>query len=286
MPFLCDPSDPSARQLGVRRVRRVTSFWVKPLYIRAREEGHALRLINLNVDVALLDVLAVVEHSVGLGLNLDILQTDAVDGHLGKSVELHGTTSTIADDVADVDVTEDGGLLGNRLFGSVVGIIAVGQHLGDRLASIVHVEGDGISLDIGHRHVVDEDVLDDTATTTGGLEAQADISTQELAAGDKDVAYATTHLGANHEAAMTSKDRAAIDHHILTGARAQTAVLVLTTLDTDAIVAGIELGIDDEGVLTRLQVEGIAILCVGWIARQDIVDDDILTHQWMDIPCG
>ena len=35
MPFLCAPSDPSAYQLGVRRVRRVTSFWVKPLYTRA-----------------------------------------------------------------------------------------------------------------------------------------------------------------------------------------------------------------------------------------------------------
>ena len=35
MPFLCDPSDPSAYELGVRRVRRVTSFLVKPLYTRA-----------------------------------------------------------------------------------------------------------------------------------------------------------------------------------------------------------------------------------------------------------
>ena len=35
MPFLCAPSDPSAQYLGVRRVRRVTSFWVKPLYTRA-----------------------------------------------------------------------------------------------------------------------------------------------------------------------------------------------------------------------------------------------------------
>ena len=83
---------------------------------------------------------------------------------------------------------------------------------------------------------------------------------------------------------MTGEDGTAVDDDILAGLATQTAVLVLTALDADAVVASIELRIDDEGILARLQIERITILGVGGIAGEDIVDDDILAHQRMDVP--
>ena len=85
---------------------------------------------------------------------------------------------------------------------------------------------------------------------------------------------------------MTSKDRTSVDHHILTGSATASAVGILTTLDTDAIIAGIETGVDDESVLARLQVEGIPILSIRRITREYIIYNNILTHQRMDVPGG
>ena len=146
------------------------------------------------MDIALLDVLTVGEHGIALGNDVDVLQADAVDGHLWQTVEFHSATCTIADNVLDVDITEDGGFFGDRHLSCVVRIVAIGQHLGHRFASIVHIKGDGIGLDIGHRDVVNKDVFDDTATTSCGLEAQTNVSAQELAVLDEDIFDATTHL--------------------------------------------------------------------------------------------
>ena len=146
------------------------------------------------MDIALLDVLAVGEHGIAFGYDVDVLQADAVDGHLWQTVEFHSATCTIADNILDIDITEDGGFFGDGHLSCVVRIVAIGQHFGHRFASIVHVKGDGISLDIGHRDIVDKDVFDDTATTSCGLEAQTYVSTQELAVLDEDILYATTHL--------------------------------------------------------------------------------------------
>ena len=85
---------------------------------------------------------------------------------------------------------------------------------------------------------------------------------------------------------MTCKDGTTIDHHILARTTATTSILILTALDTDAIVARIELRIDNEGVLTRLQVERITVLGIGWVACKDIIQDNILAHQRMNVPSG
>ena len=146
------------------------------------------------MDVALLDVLTIVEHGIALGYDVDVLQADTIDGHLGQTVELHSTSGTITDDVLDIDVAEDGGLLSNGLLGDIVRIVAIGQHLSHRLAPIIHIKGNGIGLDISHRDVVDEDVLDNAATATCRLEAQTDIGAQELTVLHKDVSNTATHL--------------------------------------------------------------------------------------------
>lgn len=246
-----------------------------------------LYLLNdLNDDVLLLQVLVVGEDGVLLGLDHNVLKADAVDRHLRESVELHSTASVVADNVLDVDVTENGSLLGDGNLRGVVRIVTIGKHLSYRLATIIHIEGDGIGLDVGHCHVVDIDILDDTTTATGRLEAQADISAQELAVLDEDILHTTTHLRAYHKATMSGEYGTAIDYDILAGDATTATVGVLTTLDADAIIAGIELRIDNQCVLTRLEVEGIAILCIGRIAGKDIVENDVLAHQGMDVPSG
>ena len=93
-------------------------------------------LLHSDVDITLLDILTIVEHSIAIGNDIDVLQANAVDGHFGQTIELHSATGTVADDVLDVNIAEDGGLLGDRLLGHVVGIVAIGQHLGHRLAAI------------------------------------------------------------------------------------------------------------------------------------------------------
>ena len=48
---------------------------------------------------------------------------------------------------------------------------------------------------------------------------------------------------------MSGKNGTTVDNHILAGTTTQTSVLVLTALDADAVIASVELRIDDEGVL-------------------------------------
>ena len=83
---------------------------------------------------------------------------------------------------------------------------------------------------------------------------------------------------------MTGEDRTSVDNDILTGPATTTTVGILTTLDADAIITRIETGVDDKGVLARLEVEGIAILGIRGIAREYIIYNNILTHQRMDVP--
>jgi hypothetical protein len=50
------------------------------------------------------------------------------------------------------------------------------------------------------------------------------------------------------------------NYNILARLTATTSVGILTRLDTDGIVARIEHAVNDERILTRLEVESIAIL--------------------------
>ena len=199
------------------------------------------RLFNRDVYILLGDILSIGEGSILLSLDDNVLQVDALDRHLRQAIELHGTSGTIADHILNIDVAEDGSLLSHRSLGGVVRIVTISQHLSHRLATIVHVEGDGIGLDVRHGDVTDEDILHDTTTSTGRLEAQAHISAQELTALHQDVTDTTTHLRAHYETTMASEDRTSVDHHILAGTSPTTTVSILTTLDADAIVARIEL---------------------------------------------
>ena len=85
---------------------------------------------------------------------------------------------------------------------------------------------------------------------------------------------------------MSGKDGAAFYHYILTGNAATTTVGILTALDADTIVTGVEATVDNQGILARLQVKGITVLCIAGVAHQHLVNDDVLAHQRMEVPCG
>ena len=98
------------------------------------------------------------------------------------------------------------------------------------------------------------DILYDTATTASGLETETNISAKELTVLHKDVTNTTTHLRSYDEASMSGKNSTSADDYILAGATTTTTVLILSALDADAIIARIELRINDESILTRFQV--------------------------------
>ena len=137
-------------------------------------------------------------------------------------------------------MTEDGCRLVNRFLGGVIRLVAIGNHLSHRLPAVIHIKGDGIGLDIHHGDMVDEDILHDTATPTGRFEAETDVGTEELAVAHLEVPDTTAHLRTYHKATMSGKDRATVNHNILTGHPAAASVGILTTLDTDTVVACIE----------------------------------------------
>ena len=231
--------------------------------------------------------LGAVDHDALLGIvHLHVLDADVLHRHLWQAIEVGGTASTTADDVVDVDVAEGwGGLIHFlHIHHLLLLLVAIVEHFYRRLASIVEVEGHHIGLDVKHRHIINVYVLYDTASATGTLEAQADIGAEELAVGYHHVLHATAHLATYHEAAVTLENGASIDNHVLARDATLSAIEVLAALDADTIVAHIKGRVDDEGVLARLQVETIAILCEGRVAYQDILDEHVLTHQRMDVP--
>ena len=67
--------------------------------------------------ILLRQVLVIAEHGIFFGLDHHVLQRNAIDRHLGQTVELHGATGIVADNILDVDIAEDGGLLVHRHLG-------------------------------------------------------------------------------------------------------------------------------------------------------------------------
>ena len=187
-------------------------------------------------------------------------------------------------DVLDVDVAEGWGSDIHRLCLDIVHLLAAFQYLNHRFSSVVEVESDGIALDVKHGDIVDENVFHYATTSTATLETQTYIGAEELTIRHMDILHATTHLRTYHKAAMACKHSTTVHHHILTRFATLSAVRVLATLDADAIVASIELAIHDKRILARFQVEGITVLCIAWIAGKHTIDNDILAHEWMNVP--
>ena len=77
----------------------------------------------------------------------------------------------------------------------------------------------------------------------------------------------------------------AVYDDILARNAALSSVSILTTLDTDTVIAYIESRVDDECILAALQIKTITILSVRRVADQYIFYKNVLAHQRMDVPC-
>jgi len=76
---------------------------------------------------------------------------------------------------------------------------------------------------------------------------------------------------------MTFEHGAVVDDDILRWLAPATSFGILAWFEANGIVTYIKGRIDDERILTGLQVESIAILGIAGIPHEDVVDDDILT---------
>src|SRR5690606_9933758 len=115
----------------------------------------------------------------------------------------------------------------------------------------------------------------DLASTASRLETHAAIRAVEHAIADDDAAHPTRHLAADHDAAVPGEHGAARDHDVLTrswiGARR-----LRTGLDGDAVVADIDVAVDDAHVATRLGVDAVRVGGVGGILDPDAGDPDVV----------
>ena len=178
-----------------------------------------------------------------------MFQRNAVDGHFGDAVEIHGTARARTRQVFDVDVAEARSGFVNRHGRHFCGnYLAAFEHFDRRLASVIQVERNRLGSDVNHRHVAHPDVLYHTAAPALALEAQPDIGAEELAIADRNIAHAAAHLAAHDKASMPLEDRTAVYDDVLARTRAPAAVFVLPALEADAVIAHIEGGIDYQGI--------------------------------------
>ena len=186
----------------------------------------------------------------------------------------------------DVDVAEHGSTLPYRLCSDVVDALTALQLLDDRLSAIEQVESDGIAQDVGHGDIANVDVFHHTAATPATLETQTGIGAQELAVIDPYIAHTAAHLAAHDETAMTIEHRATVHHHILGGTSTAAPLLISSALEADAVVAGIERGVNHQHIAARLHIDGITILRIGRVAHHHLVHYQVLTQQRMQAPVG
>ena len=83
---------------------------------------------------------------------------------------------------------------------------------------------------------------------------------------------------------MTVEDDAVVDDQIAAWSCAPAAVLVLSGLDADRIVAYIKAGVDHKHILARIHIQTVTVLRIPRVTYGDIIDYHVLAHQRMDIP--
>ena len=115
-----------------------------------------------------------------------------------------------------------------------------------------------------------------TATSTGTLEAQTYIRTQESTVSYIDVLYATRHFATYYETTVTVQYGVVFYNHILARFAASATVFIFSRFDTDSIVTGIKDIVDNQRVLARFQVQCITILGVPGVENLHIVNCDML----------
>lgn len=151
---------------------------------------------------------------------------------------------------------------------------------------IVKIEDDGFGKDVKHADVVDEDVLDNSAPATAGLEAQSGVCPEEGAACDADVPDTTGHFAADDESAMGMKDGTTMDNDPLTRNALVPARKVLAALDADGVIADIEGAVVDDDVGASVDVNGVTVLAIGGVTNVDVADTEVATQGGVETPVG
>ena len=255
--------------LGVADDERISLFGVDGDVV----DGHALGLTDDNALFGLAD------H--------DVLHADIVNRHLRQTVEEHGSTGSVADYVADVNVAEGRGLLCD---GGYIGLHALCNLLfslfTSSLAAVEEVEQEWLVRNINHVNAVDVDVFYHDTTTTGTLEAKTYIGTEEGAVGYVNILHTTRHLTTYYKTSMAMEYDVVSHNHVLAGLTTTATVSILARFDTDGIVTRIKDAAGNQSITARLQVECIAVLRIPGIEDLDIIKRDVVARQGMQTPTG
>ena len=163
---------------------------------------------------------------------------------------------------------------------------SVGVHVARRHSGIIEIEDDTVGNDILHIDALAPDVLHQSTTAAGALEAESHVGTDESAVADLDILHATGHLTADYETAVTVIDRAVRDDEVAAFACMTAPVGVLSGFDADGIVAYVERRTGENHVLAGIDVDAVAISGIMGIADDYILDSKILAIKRMDIPAG
>lgn len=142
---------------------------------------------------------------------------------------------------------------------------------------IVKIEDDGFGKDVKHADVVDEDVLDNSAPASAGLETKSGVCPKEGAACDADVPDTTGHFAANDESAMGMKDGAAMDDDPLRRYALVPARKVLAALDADGVITDVEGAVVDDDIGASVHVNGVTVLAIPWVTNVDVADTEVAT---------
>ena len=134
----------------LKKARRIGEPFSYVLLLR--ETGYGLVGQNsfsigvLNLDVAEGDVLGIVHLGTLAADEETVLHLQVAERHLGQTIEPHGTSSTLTDNVGDKEVAETWSLLGHGRNGIGAGSVLVAVAY-DGFVGIIEVEGESIGID-------------------------------------------------------------------------------------------------------------------------------------------
>ncbi len=130
------------------------------------------------------------------------------------------------------------------------------------------------------------DIPDHTSTSTAAFEAETYVCAEKLAVRYADIVDTARHLATYDKAAMTVKHPAVPYYNITCRHTALASGLVFARLQTYSVIANVESRTIDDNIGTRLYVKTVSILCIIGIFDKHTVDNQILTHERMYVPCG
>lgn len=206
-------------------------------------------------------------NAVGAG-EIQIIEGDVLDGLFFKTFDGTAIPGVAGDDVVNMDVAEQRGALGKRLFGS----FGIAQGKQDRGVDVLEAEVGG------------GDVFDDAAATAGALDADAVVGAVAGAVQETHMPDAAGFFAADGADAVAVENMAAEVGDIFGRTVHFPAFLITARLDAEGVIANVGKTIMHQDMAARIGVQAIR---VGRIKRGNqpaVADVNVLAIKQVDVP--